>query len=195
MVENGADTWNVGRPKKIYVSAKPSHFNKLEETLLTGCLKPPGTCHHVQNQSRRKRRRTTHGFLRKCQPPACQGISVATTDRSGRTQCQAEKTGNVEQVTRWQDSKTEQRRSSAFGRKPQCVVEQHKSIGSHRLAIFATLPTAKVERGHSYLNGTDNMQLSSPARRLHPRGKNGKGRDCLAEQLVTTWWQWCQTST
>ena len=47
----------------------------------------------------RQRRSITRGFLRKCQLPACQGVPVATTDRSGRTQCQAKKTGNIEQTT------------------------------------------------------------------------------------------------
>ena len=31
---------------------------------------------------RRQRRSNTRGFLRKCQPPACQGVPVATTDRN-----------------------------------------------------------------------------------------------------------------
>ena len=31
---------------------------------------------------RRQRRSNTRGFLHKCQPPACQGVPVATTDRS-----------------------------------------------------------------------------------------------------------------
>ena len=51
-----------------------------------------------KEQLRRRRRSNTHGFLRRCQPPACQGIPVATPDRSGMTQCQAEKTGNIEQT-------------------------------------------------------------------------------------------------
>ena len=82
---------------------------RLKRNYSQRCLRPPGTCHHMQNQSRRNWRRTTHGFLRKCQPPASPGNPVATTDRSGRTQCQAEKTGIVEQIARWQVSKTEQR--------------------------------------------------------------------------------------
>ena len=62
----------------------------LEETFLEGCLK--------QNQSRTMRIRNTHGFLLKRQPPVCQRIPVATTDRSGWTQCQAEKTGSRQRV-------------------------------------------------------------------------------------------------
>ena len=79
----------------------------LDENLLEGCLKTLGTCHHVQNQSRRMRRRNTHGFLLKSQPPACQGITVATTDRSGWTKCQAEKTGDIEQTHAWARQKKE----------------------------------------------------------------------------------------
>ena len=106
MVENGADTWNVGEPKHNFMYLQGLQISTLEEIFLERCLKSPGTCHHVQNQSRRKRRRITHGFLRRCQPPpACQGIPEATTDRSGRTQCQAYKTGNIEQTTRGQDNK------------------------------------------------------------------------------------------
>ena len=53
-------------------------------------------------KSRGKRRGNTHGFLRKCQPPACPRNPVATKDRSGRTQCQAKKTGIKKQVTSWE---------------------------------------------------------------------------------------------
>ena len=35
---------------------------------------------------------------RHCQPPACQGIPLATTDRSEMTQCQAKKTGDNQQT-------------------------------------------------------------------------------------------------
>ena len=56
-----------------------------EETFLDGCLKSITTCHHMQNQSRRLKRRNAHGFLLKRQPPACQRVLVATKDTvSGR---------------------------------------------------------------------------------------------------------------
>ena len=48
----------------------------------------------------------THGFLHNCQPPACQGIPVATTDRSEMTQCQAKKTETTSRLTREQDTST-----------------------------------------------------------------------------------------
>ena len=76
-----------------------------EEKMLNGCLKSTTTGHHMQNQSRRLKRRNTHVFLLKRQPPACQRILVATKDRSGWTQCQAEKTRDIEQTTRGQDNK------------------------------------------------------------------------------------------
>ena len=114
----------------------------LEETFLDGCLKSPGTCLHVHNKSRRKRRRNTHGFLLKCQPPACQKIHVATTDRSGWTQCQAEKTGDIEQTNAWA---RQQKKRGTIQRKPECVAQQRGSPGGHHPAIFATLPTAIVK--------------------------------------------------
>ena len=74
---------------------------------------------------------------------------MATTNRRGRTQCQAEKTGIVEQVTRWQDSKTEQKGETkgeaTLQREPKCVAQQRESHSGHHLAIFATLPTAIVK--------------------------------------------------
>ena len=107
MVKYSANTWNVEEPKNNFTHLQNLHISaRLEEKLHIGCLRPPGKCNHMQNQKEEKERKTAHGFLRKCQPPACPGNPVATTDRSGRTQCQAEKTGIVEQVTRWQDSRT-----------------------------------------------------------------------------------------
>ena len=54
-----------------------------------------------KEQMGRRSRSNTRGFLRKCQPPACQGFPVVTTDRSGMIQFQAEKTGNIMQTTVW----------------------------------------------------------------------------------------------
>ena len=39
-----------------------------------------------KEQMGRRGRSITRGFLRKCQPPACEGVPVATKDKSGRTQ-------------------------------------------------------------------------------------------------------------
>ena len=114
MVEYGADAlkegWGEFKNNLTWLQNLPISV-MLEETFLDGCLKSMTTCHHVQNQSRRKRRRDTHGFLLGRQPPACQGILEATTDRSGWTQCQAEKTGkkhradNVGKATKEKKSK------------------------------------------------------------------------------------------
>ena len=142
MVEYGADTWNGEESKKhfTYLQNLPNSATH-EETFLTGCLKPPGKAIRCRIKQGR-RRRTTHGFLRKCQPPACQGIPVAER----KDAVSGLKDGNHRADNAWarqQDRTT--RRSLAFGRKPQCVAKQHESTGSHRLAIFATFPTAKVE--------------------------------------------------
>ena len=142
-------------------------------------------------KSRRKRRGNTHGFLRKCQPPACPRNPVATTDRSGRTQCQAEKTGIVKQVTRWQDCKT-----GLKGDHPQLAENHSAELNNVKAAsaiAWQISPLCQQQmRGSHVLDGTDNMQLSSPPRRYI---QSGKGRDCDAEQLVKTWRQWCHTST
>ena len=96
----------------------------------------PGTCHHVQNQTRRKRRRTTHGFLRKCQPPARQGIPVATTDRSGWTQCQAEKTGDIEQTNAW--ARQQKRRANLHRNHEHAAQKREGPSGHHIVSAFIT---------------------------------------------------------
>ena len=52
-----------------------------------------------------------------------------------------------------------------------------KSPGGHLLAIFATLPTALA------LNGTDNMQLSSPSKRYNHEGKTAKALTVSSRNL------------
>ena len=98
-------------------------------------------------------------------------------------------TGNT--LARQQD--WTERRSSAFGGIPQRVAEQRKSISSYRLANFTTLPTTNVEVTRTRWHGQHAVVVATEE--VHPGGKNGKSRDCYAEQLVKTWWQWCQTST
>ena len=166
----------------------------LEETFLDGCLKSMGTCHHVQNQSRRKRRRITHGFLRKCQPPACQGSPVATTDRSGWTQCQACKTGNIEQTTRGQDNKNRKTRIGAtLQREPKSVAQQREGPGGTPPGNFRHFANSCNE-GHSYLMARTTCNCLHH-REGTPRGKNSKGLDCLVQELARKWWQWCHMST
>ena len=99
----------------------------------------------------------------------------------------------MEQVTRWQDSKTGQKRDHPhIGGKSQCVVEQRKSISSYRLANVTTLPTANVEVTRTGWHGQHAIVVATEE--VHPGGRNGKGRACHAEQLVKNWWQWCHTS-
>ena len=43
--------------------------------------------------------------------------------------------------------------------------------------------------------GQQHHAIVVATKKVHPGGKNGKGRDCHAEQLVKNWWQWCHTST
>ena len=70
-----------------------------------------------------------------------------------------------------QQARTE-KRSSAFGGKSQCVVQQRKSISSHRLANVTTLPTASVEVTRTRWHGQHAFVVATE--NVHPRGKNGK---------------------
>ena len=136
-------------------------------------------------KSRREREgRNTHGFLRKCQPPACPRNPVATKDRSERTQCQAKKMGIVEQVTRWKVASKTERRSSSF---------DVKSCSSCRPTNFATLPTANL--GVTRTRWHRQYAVDLATKKVHQGGENGKDRACVAEQLEKTWRQWCHTST
>ena len=73
---------------------------------------------------------------------------MATTDKSRWTQCQAEKTGDIEQITRGQDKK----KGRANQRKSDRVSQQRERTGGQHLADFATLSTAvvKVDRAKWY---------------------------------------------
>ena len=113
---------------------------------------------HRSSKERMRRRSITRGFLRKCQPPACQGVPVATTDRSGRTQYQAKKTGHIEKTTARANIST-RRKNSAVLRNVwrqkamvpgkvrthcsiACLARRRESLGEKRLAGPATLPHA-----------------------------------------------------
>ena len=147
-------------------------------------------------KSRREReKREKHARLPAQMPAsACPGIPVATTDRSGRTQCRAEKTGIMEQVIRCQDIRTGQKGGHPhFGGKLQCVIEQRKSCSSCCLANFATLQTANA--GVTRTRWHRQHAIVIATKKEHQGGKNGKDRDCDAEELVKTWRQWCHTST
>ena len=80
-----------------------------------------------------------------------------------------------------------ERRSSAFGGQSQCVVEQRESFNSYRLASVTTLPTAYVEVTRSRWHGQHAIVVATE--KVLPGRKNGKSRDCHAEQVVKTWWQ------
>ena len=55
--------------------------------------------------------------------------------------------------------------------------------------------SAQIRTLFDVLDGTDNLQVSSAPRRYiqEEKKKNGKSRDCVAEQLGKTWRQWWHT--
>ena len=134
------------------------------------------------------RTRNTHGFLLKRQPPVCQRIPVATTDRSGWTQCQAEKTGSRQRV-----GKTTKKRRANLERNPEHVAQQRGGLSGQHLADFATLPSAVVKVARAYRYG--HLAIVCTIEKVLPRGKNSENLDCLVQKLARTWWQRCHTST
>ena len=85
-----------------------------------------------------------------------------------------------------------ERRSSAFGGKSQCVVDQRKSFSSNRLAnVTHHLPTTVVEVTRTRRHGQHTIVVATEM--VHPGGKNDKSRDNHAEQLVKTWWLYLRT--
>ena len=97
MVKCGADTWNVEEPN--------NNFTQLKNLHISAPLEVPSQ----EEPNGGKRKEDNARLLAQMPASRVSRNPVATTDRSGRTQCQAEKTGIVEQVTRWQDSKTGQK--------------------------------------------------------------------------------------
>ena len=88
--------------QKNHVSAGPSNFSNVWRDI---SRRLPETTGHMPSRAEPieqiGKKKTRHGFLHNCQPPACQGIPVGTTGSSGWTQCQAEKTGDIEQTNVW----------------------------------------------------------------------------------------------
>ena len=146
MVEFGADTWNVEEPNNNLAQMHNLHISApLEEKLLTGSLRPPGKCHHKKNRMEEKKednarlpaQRPASRVLKKHSGNERQERKDAVSGRKDGNR------GAGNTLARQQD-RTE-RKSSAFGGKSQCVVEQRKSCGNCRLANVTTLPTANVE--------------------------------------------------
>ena len=194
MVEYGADTWDEEEPKNNFTQLQNLHISaQLEEKLLTGRLRPPGKCHHKEDQMEEEK-----GGQRTA---SCANASVRVSRKRGGNNRQERKdaVSGREDANRGADNTLAKqqdrtkRRSSTFGGKPQCVVEQHESCGSYCLANVAALPTAHVEVTRTRWHGQQAIVIATE--KVHPGGKRGKGRDCHAEQLVKNCWQWYHTST
>ena len=118
-----------------------------EKTFLVSCQKPPDTCHHVQGPIEETQKKNTHGFLHYYHPPACQGIPVATTDRSEKTQCQAKKTGDNEQtnVRASYYHKSDKEGKNIFHETMNHMAKQRVGSSGQHLQDFETLPSAVVK--------------------------------------------------
>ena len=98
---------------------------------------------------------------------------VATKDRRERTQCQAEKTENVEQVTRWLNRKTWQE-----GYHPYLEEDHSAQMNNVKAAVaiaWQISPPCQQQMCKSHVqDGSDNMQLTSPPIRYIQEGKTAK---------------------
>ena len=79
----------------------------LEETYLEDCLKPPGTCRHVQNKSRRMRRHT-YGFLDNCQTPGVKESCWQQQTRANGRSVRPRRRETTSRQTREQDNSTKE---------------------------------------------------------------------------------------
>ena len=111
---------------KITKKTGPHTSTSLEEKFLASCHKEHDGS---KEQVGRRRRSNTRGFLRKCQPPACQRVPVATTDRSGRTQCQDKKTRNIKQTTAWANRSTRRKKKKIVQTTATCGDKGNGALG------------------------------------------------------------------
>ena len=156
---------------------------------------PRRPCKNQQEQKNRgERRGNTYGFLCKCQPPACPTTPGGNNRQERKDAVSGREDGNREAsntLARQQD-RTE-RRSSAFGGKSQCIVN---SVKAATAVVWQISPLCQQQmRGVTRTRWHGQHATVVATKKVHPGGKNGKGRDCDAEQLVKTWRQWCHTST
>ena len=141
---------------QFYVIAKPSNFsNAFEETFLTGSLKPPGTA--IRCRIKRRKKEEEHARL----PAQMSGSRVSRNPGGNNRQERMDavsglKDGKHRADNAWARQPRQKNKESTrvLRGKAQCVAKQHESSSSHRLAIFATLPTAKVEVTRTKWHGT-----------------------------------------
>ena len=124
--------------KQFHAIAGPSCFSNVRRDVSRRLPEP---------MEENEKKKTRHGFLFQYQPPACQGIPVATTDRSEMTQCQAEKTGDIEQTNAWarHQHKSDKEEEKIFFETMNISAKQGEGPSGQHLANFATLPSAVVK--------------------------------------------------
>ena len=132
---------------------------------------------------------------------------MATTDRSGRTQCQAKKTGNIKQTTAWarQEHEDEKRSSATCGGKKQgCLGSEEPIVPSY---VWQNDVKASVDNTWQIsplchmllvrafvLVGTNHDASVVTAEKVVITRQKGEGLDCLVLEIVKTWWHWCHAS-
>ena len=143
LVENGADAWREGQgePKNKFTQLQDLQISAaLEETVFDDCMKSMTTCHHVQNRS--KWQQQTGADERSV--TRIQQTSNKHTCRQDNNQQKKGGRTDFEEVRSTWHNNVKDPVGNSWHISPLCHLPWQKSI---------------------VLDGTDNMQLSSPSRR------------------------------
>ena len=175
-------TWNAGAHEDNFAYLQGQHISTThEETFHDCCLDDLADI--TRSRKIEEKDKEKHARL-PAQVPA---------SRVSKKNGQVKKTRIKKQVTSWNIAKQRQKGDHPQWRELQCGIEQRKSCISYRLANFSTLPTTNA--GVTRTRWHRQHAIVVATKKVHQRGKNGKGRDCDAEQFVKTWWQECHTGT
>ena len=117
--------------------------------------------------------------------PRAQGIPGGNEGQERKDAVSGRKDGERGAGNTMAEQKNLARRiSSVFGGRPQCADEQRKGSCNYCLANVAALPTANVQVTRARWLRQHAIDVAT--HKVHPGGKNSKGRDCVAEQLEKT---------
>ena len=119
-------------------------------------------------------------------PPACQGIPVATTDRSEMTQSGHEDgRQRADKRVRTKLSQSDKAGEKFYRETMNIMAKQCEGLGRQYLADFATLPSAVVKAARAQRNRQHACVVI--IEKLLTRGKKSEGLDCLVQELAKTW--------
>ena len=177
---------NLTKLKDLHISAL------LEETFHVSCQKTQGTCHHMQNQSRRQKKNSRTAFCTIASLPRVKESRwQLQTGAKGRS-IRPRRRETSSSQTREHETITSDKEGEKFYRETMNVMaKQCEGLGGQYLADSATLPSAVVKAARAKRNQQPAFVIT--IEKLLARGKKSEGLDCLFQELAETWWQVCDT--